>query len=158
MTDTQSLSEQALTSDCGEEPIDACVATNLRMLTRAITSIYDEALRPFGLRITQMALLLTIRCGRAATATELARRLIIDRSTLSRTLDRMIAQGWIEAEESTDARVQLLRVTEAGCRLVESATPAWTDAQRRAGDLLDSNGVDQIRQVRERVEHRQAEG
>ena len=37
-----------------------CIATKVRLLNRAVTAIYDEALRPFGLKVTQMTVLVTV--------------------------------------------------------------------------------------------------
>ncbi len=68
------------------EVLAACACTNLRKATRAVTQRFDTALRPSGLRATQLALLLACAGPDDANLGEIAERLAVDRSTLSRTL------------------------------------------------------------------------
>lgn len=113
----------------------ACHSLPLRMLHRLITGVYDEALRPVGVRISQLNLLVEIaRMGEQATAAHVGAFLMIERSTLSRDLQRMRREGWIES--SGEGRSRRLRVTKQGRKLLERALPAWQRAQERAGEVL----------------------
>ena len=70
-----------------------CIAVRLRMLNRVITRMYDDALRPLGLRSTQLNILVaTAKLGVARPA-DLCDRLQIETSTLSRNVDRMKTNG-----------------------------------------------------------------
>ncbi len=46
----------------GREPglLSPCVCSTLRMVSRAVTQLYDDILRPSGLRVTQFSILATI--------------------------------------------------------------------------------------------------
>ena len=68
----------------------------MRMLNRVVTNIYDEALRPLGLKVSQMNILAaTLKMGVARPAA-VCQRLHLDESTLSRNVERMKAKGWLE--------------------------------------------------------------
>src|SRR5215471_4218928 len=74
----------------------SCIAGRLRLLNRVITNLYDEALRPFGVKLSQgNVLAVAARLGVARPA-EVCEILELDTSTLSRTVDRMVENGWLE--------------------------------------------------------------
>ena len=103
----------------------------LRLLNRVITNFYDDALRPLGLKVSQMNILVvTARLGVARPA-QVCDILQLDMSTLSRNVERMQAHGWLEVVPEEDARSQPFRLTAQGKRLIEKAIPAWEKAQRR---------------------------
>ena len=118
-----------------------CIAVRLRLLNRVVTNLYDDALRPLGLKVSQMNILvLTAKLGLARPA-QVCDLLQLDPSTLSRNVERMRAQGWLEVMPDEDARTQPFRLTAQGKRLVEKAIPAWEVAQRQATELLGSEGT-----------------
>src|SRR3954453_389943 len=119
----------------------ACIAVRLRLLNRVVTSFFDDALRPLGLKVSQLNILIvTARLGLARPA-QVCDFLQLDTSTLSRNLERMRAHGWLEVVPGEDARTQSFRLTTQGKRLIEKAIPAWEDAQRQAGELLGDQGI-----------------
>jgi DNA-binding MarR family transcriptional regulator len=118
-----------------------CIAVRLRLLNRVVTNLYDDALRPLGLKVSQLNLLVvTAQLGLAQPA-KVCDLLRLDTSTLSRNVERMRAKGWLEVVPGEDARTQLFRLTAQGRRLLERAVPAWEEAQRQAGELLGKDGV-----------------
>lgn len=119
-----------------EERIAAeCYCMPLRAVSRVVSSIYDDALRPLGLRVAQLNLLAALaRMADAATPVKLARFLLIEKSTVSRDLDRLEELGWIESV--ADGRSRRLMVTTAGRKLLEDAMPAWQKAQARLVTLI----------------------
>jgi DNA-binding MarR family transcriptional regulator len=118
-----------------------CIAVRLRLLNRVVTNFYDEALRPLGLKVSQLNLLIVAaRLGLARPA-QVCEVLQLDPSTLSRNVERMRARGWLEVVPEEDARTQPFRLTAQGRRLIEKAVPSWEEAQRRAADLLGDEGV-----------------
>src|SRR5262245_24548400 len=127
------------------EAVSGCIATRLRLAGRVITKVYDDALRPFGLTVAQMSLLAVAADRGAIRQAEVGAQLQLDSSTLSRNLERMRANGWLEEVAEADARVHTHRLTESGKALLESAMPAWRAAQRRASELLGEAGVDALR-------------
>ena len=118
-----------------------CVAARLRLLNRVVTNFYDEALRPLGLKVSQLNILIvTAKLGLARPA-HVCNILQLDVSTLSRNVERMQARGWLEIVPDKDARTQPFRLTHYGKRLIEKAIPAWQKAQRQATDLLGDEGI-----------------
>ena len=118
-----------------------CIAVRLRLLNRVVTNLYDDALRPLGLKVSQLnVLVVTAKLGLAQPA-QVCDILQLDTSTLSRNVERMRAKGWLEVVPAEDARTQPFRLTAQGKKLLERAVPAWEQAQRQAEELLGADGV-----------------
>src|SRR5438094_10221725 len=118
-----------------------CVAVRLRLLNRVVTNFYDEALRPLGLKVSQLNILIvTAKLGLARPA-QVCEILQLDTSTLSRNIKPLQAHGWLEVVPDEDARAQPFRLTAQGRRLIEKALPAWEQAQRQASELLGDEGI-----------------
>jgi len=130
-------SDEALIATVAEE----CIANKVRLLNRAVTAIYDEALRPHGLKVSQMSVLVTVAKIGRATPAAVGRTLHMEKSTVSRNVDRMRARGWLEVVPADDGRTTELLVTIRGRRLLRDVHPAWSRAQERAGALLGDQGV-----------------
>jgi DNA-binding MarR family transcriptional regulator len=118
-----------------------CMAVRLRLLNRVVTNLYDTALRPVGLKVSQLNILVvTGKLGLARPA-QVCDLLKLDPSTLSRNVDRMRAKAWLEVVPDEDARAQPFRLTARGQRLLERAVPAWEQAQQKAAELLGKDGT-----------------
>lgn len=118
-----------------------CIAMRLRLLNRVVTNLYDEALRPLGLKVSQLNILVvTAKVGLARPAT-VCDILQLDASTLSRNVERMRRKRWLQTVPGADARTQPFRLTAQGKKLLARAVPAWERAQRKAADLLGEGGV-----------------
>jgi DNA-binding MarR family transcriptional regulator len=122
-----------------------CIATRLRMANRVITKVYDDALRPLGLKVTQMSMLAVAEDRGFIRQSEVGAELQLDDSTLSRNLELMRAKGWLEEVPADDARVHSFRLTQAGRVLLDKAIPVWTKAQAEARRLLGDAGVRALR-------------
>ena len=83
-----------------------CTNFNLRKATRAVTHLYDEMLKPSGLRSTQYSLLTVLSLGEAETISNLAHKLVMDRTTLTRNLQPLKSQGWIKRVPGEDRRTR----------------------------------------------------
>src|SRR4051812_25422834 len=77
-----------------------CLAVRVRTLNRAVTALYDEALRPHGLRVGQLNLLVAVARMGTAKPGDLCRVLRMDKSTLSRDVEVMRRNGWLEVEDT----------------------------------------------------------
>lgn len=119
----------------------SCIAVRLRLLNRVVTNLYDEALRPLGLKVSQMNVLVVAAKLGVARPAQVCELLHLDISTLSRNVNRMMAKGWLEAVPEEDARTQPFRLTGQGRKLLERAIPAWEKAQEQAAELLGEPGV-----------------
>jgi DNA-binding MarR family transcriptional regulator len=124
-----------------------CVAVRLRMLNRVVTNIYDDALRPLDLKVSQMNILVAAAKMGTARPSEVCGHLHLDVSTLSRNVDRMKARGWLEVVPDEDGRSQPFRLTREGRKLLEKAVPAWSKAQQQVRKVLGDGFVKQLNQT-----------
>src|SRR3954470_4746360 len=135
-----------------------CIAVRLRLLNRVVTNLYDDALRPLGLKVSQLNILIvTARLGLARPA-QVCDILQLDASTLSRNVKPLQAHGWLEVVPDEDARAQPFRLTAGGKRLIEKAVPAWEEAQHRAGELLGAEGIALLDRAAMKLRQARAEG
>jgi DNA-binding MarR family transcriptional regulator len=133
-----------------------CIAVRMRMLNRVVTNIYDDALRPLGLKVSQMNILVAAAKMGTARPAEVCERLHLDVSTLSRNVERMKARGWLEVIPDEDGRAQPFRLTAQGNKLLERATPAWNNAQARAKKLLGEGIVELLGNAVKRIDEANA--
>lgn len=109
----------------------SCHCLAARRRAREISRLYDEQLRPHGLRSTQFSVLVALEVGRGAPLSVLADTLGLDRTTLTRSAALMRRKGWIAPAKSDDARERRFTLTAAGRRKLDQAYPAWQRAQRQ---------------------------
>lgn len=119
-----------------------CLAVRARIASRDITRLYDDALRPLGLRITQLSVLVAISVMETALPSEIGEALHLDRSTLSRTLERMKTNGWIREIEGDDGRSRPVRLSPKGRSLINRAFPIWEQTQKHAQTVLAGKQLD----------------
>jgi DNA-binding MarR family transcriptional regulator len=91
-----------------------CACKNLRRTARAVTQLYDETLRPSGLRVTQFTLLVAVAVSQPVPITRLADALALDRTTLARDLKPLTERGLVEVAAGEDRRVRVVRLTRQG--------------------------------------------
>jgi len=132
------MREQNSTSDFSETTDYAaeCASLNLRKASRFITSLYDEYLRPVGLRSTQLSLLMALEQAGSVTITSLSEILLMDRTTLPRDLKPLERQGWVSIKEGEDRRKRFIALTPDGRDLLKRALPLWEQAQIRIRDYM----------------------
>jgi DNA-binding MarR family transcriptional regulator len=130
---------------------EECIAVRLRILNRIVTNIYDDALRPLDLKVSQMNILVaTAKMGIARPA-DICGILNLDVSTLSRNVERMKQRGWLEVVPEPDGRSQPFRLTLQGRSLLEDAITSWNNAQEQVKKLLGNETVAHINQVVKRI-------
>jgi DNA-binding MarR family transcriptional regulator len=128
-----------------------CIAVRLRMLNRFVTNIYDDALRPLDLKVSQMNILVAAAKMGTARPVDVCEYLHLDVSTLSRNVERMRARGWLEVVPDDDGRSQPFRLTPKGRKLLEKAVPAWSEAQQQVKKVLGDGLVEQLNYAMERI-------
>jgi DNA-binding MarR family transcriptional regulator len=106
-----------------------CYCTQFRRSANALTSVYDDALRPVGLKITQFSLLRALERLGSATFNEIAADVVLDKTTISRNLNILINAGWVETAAEKDARYKVARLSKAGVKMLKTAEPYWQIAQ-----------------------------
>ena len=123
-----------------------CYATALRKASRRLTSMYDEALAPSGLRSTQYAILGELTGDEPITINELARALVMDRSGLGHSLRPLQRDGLVRLDKGpTDRRSVHVVLTEEGRRKFDEAAVLWRSVQDRVVEVLGALEADQLR-------------
>lgn len=113
-----------------------CTNLKLRQLTRIVTRHYDRHASEIGLKNTQYALLShVVRFGPIRPG-DLARRMHMDASTLTRNLQPLAAHGWLYIGVGSNARSRLVEATEAGRAKQAEGQLAWKEAQVALNERL----------------------
>jgi DNA-binding MarR family transcriptional regulator len=108
-----------------------CLCSNVRRTARAMTQLYEEALRPLGLRSSQFTILQVLeRTGEVAQG-RLSEILAMDSTTLTRTIAIMLREGWVAERRGEDRRERWLRLSKTGEAQMKRAVPAWERVQAR---------------------------
>ena len=128
-----------------------CIAARVRLINRIISAVYDEALRPHGLRISQANILVCVGRLGEVRAAEICRLLQLERSTLSRDVEIMKRKGWLRSEPPGGGRNHVLRVTPRGLKLLARSYPDWESAQAEAARLIGEPGVAGLRRIAEKL-------
>ena len=131
-----------------------CIAYRVRLLNRVITNIYDRALQPLGIKINQANILTMLSLSDNASSTDIAMVLSMEKSTVSRTVDRMRKNGWISVAGHGDGPSQVVSVTPQGRKLMAAVHTQWKKAQKRAAELLGEEGVVAIQKLHDTVRPR----
>jgi DNA-binding MarR family transcriptional regulator len=125
-----------------------CLGFRARLLSRIVTSVYDESLSAVSLKVSQFSVLNAVASRADALPAELAKFLDMDESTLSRNVARMCARGWLRLEPGEDdRRSHQIRLTPAGKALLRKSYPAWQQAQGQVAHKLGPDGVAALKLV-----------
>jgi DNA-binding MarR family transcriptional regulator len=108
-----------------------CACFKVRKAARAITKLYEDVLRPSGLRATQFSLLMATRVMGPVTVVRLAQVMVMDRTTLTRNLQILEKRGLIMIKPGEDRREREVTLTAAGMEVLTKAVPLWEEAQER---------------------------
>ena len=117
----------------------ACLATRVRQLSRIITRVYDDAMRPLGITASQFTLLTQLANQDSITAVEIGFTLDIEKSTLSRNLKRLLSLGLLVMDPPAGRRGRGLHLTPKGQEVIKLAYPVWQEAQRKASAVMGSD-------------------
>lgn len=136
---TANAKTKAEAIEIAQQMSQECVARRLRQVNRTVTRLYDEALRPHGLTVNQLNILAVIISEKQIRPGQLGQALGMEKSTISRTVDRMVGKGWLKVATGQDSRTQLLTVTAKGHQLLVSVTPVWDTLQAGILTTGDNN-------------------
>ncbi len=109
----------------------ACINMRVRQLSRIITGVYDDALRPLGITSSQFTLLAHVAGRDGIRQVEINRLLDIEKSTNARNFKRMLALGLITIGPPAGRRGKHLHLTQKGEAVIKSAYPLWREVQSR---------------------------
>jgi DNA-binding MarR family transcriptional regulator len=136
-----------------DEIVRDCLAVRVRLIGRAMTSLYDHALESHGLSIAQVNLLAALGKVGPCSPARVGDVLQLERSTVSRNLNLLLKHGWIEAVSSDAKGVREVALTSSGRRKIKAVMPDWRRAQREAAQLLGGDGVNAVRTLATSVGH-----
>ncbi|MFM0632185.1 MarR family winged helix-turn-helix transcriptional regulator [Paraburkholderia xenovorans] len=132
-----------------------CLLTRTRQISRVLTAIYDDAIRPFDINASQFTLLVLILELGPLSRSNLARRNCHDRTTLTRNLRPLMLRGLVrEHAPAGNGRSRALSVTKQGLALLRDAAPGWSAAQTQAKALIGSVGADALMGIAEMLPYR----
>ncbi|MBM3114801.1 MarR family winged helix-turn-helix transcriptional regulator [Jeongeupia naejangsanensis] len=121
-----------------------CYCGSLRQASRVVTQLYDQMLKPSGVKITQFSILKLLAACPDLTTGGMADALAMDSTTLTRTLKILQENRWIEAATGTDRRQRCWRITADGLQRLQHAEPLWEGAQKEFTRLADDVDLDSL--------------
>jgi DNA-binding MarR family transcriptional regulator len=105
-----------------------CACLSLRGAARVVTQMYDQILRPSGLKATQFSVLAAVATVGPASMTVISNALVMDRTTLTRNLKPLMGRGLIKSSKSQDHRQRPIEITSKGETVLARALPLWKQA------------------------------
>jgi DNA-binding MarR family transcriptional regulator len=130
-----------------------CASFNFRRTARAITRLYDVAFQGTKIRSTQFTILIAVAKAQPASISTLGSILVIDSTTLTRSLAKLKKQGLISISKRAERRQRFVTLTEAGVIALEQALPAWRAAQERFERAIGADFWLAFRYELERLAH-----
>ena len=131
---------------------EICNCAALRQAARRVTKLYDDALAPIGLGVNQFSILARLDLVGPSTIQDLARLLVMDRSTLGHLLRPLEKRGFVKLEVSEqDRRSRVVALTPAGKAVVAKGRPRWAAAQRRFESTFGKEAALDLRTVLKQV-------
>jgi DNA-binding MarR family transcriptional regulator len=128
-------------------PMLPCMCGSFRRTSRALTHLYEEALRPLELRATQLTILQALSLAGEVSQGQLGEMLAMDSTSLTRTLAIMRRKGWIAERRGEDRRERRLRLANAGEVKLRRALPVWEKVQSRLRRQLGERAWDNLLQL-----------
>lgn len=131
------------------EGTTSCASFVLRKTARAVTRFYDLAFQECGIRSTQFTILVGVAKTQPTSIGALSELLLIDPTTLTRTLQRLKKDGLIEISARSKMRQRFVTLTERGRQTLARSLPSWRSAQKR---FLDIAGAESWTEMRHKLE------
>ena len=119
-----------------------CPAFNIRAASRVITQLFDEILKPTGLQITQFAVLVGVVSLDSPSINQLAKGLVMDRTTLTRNLKPLEKEGLIKITSGDDKRTHFVKITPKGVKALQKTLPYWEKARTVVSEEFGQKHLD----------------
>jgi DNA-binding MarR family transcriptional regulator len=131
----------------------SCMCASFRRASRALTQMYEQELRPEGLRATQFTILQALTLAGEITQGQLGGALAMDSTTLTRTLTIMRRGGWVRMRRGEDRREWRLGLTKEGEAMYKRALPAWERIQKKLRKQIGSTEWEQLLKMTNGLAH-----
>jgi len=128
-----------------------CMCGSFRRTSRALTQFYEQALRPIGLRATQLTILQVLSGASEVSQGQLGEMLAMDSTTLTRTLGILHRHGWIAKRRGEDQRERRLRLSGAGRTKLNRAMVVWEEVQRQLRKQLGDQAWESLLRLTNQV-------
>jgi DNA-binding MarR family transcriptional regulator len=125
-----------------------CAGVRVRQVSRLLSRVYDDCLRPLGLQESQLSVLVAVAMfgEKGAQMGTLADRLLMDRTTLTRNIVPLEKAGLVRvARSADDARARVVLLSPSGERTIEAAYPRWEEAQSKVRRALGAQRFEGLR-------------
>jgi len=106
-----------------------CICSNLRRAARLVTNYFDKLLEPVGLRMSQATVLVVLYLAGVQTINEMAEKLELDRTTLTRDLQPLAQQSLLTIAPGSDQRTRVVTLTPEGEAALLKVLPLWEQTQ-----------------------------
>lgn len=126
---------------------DPCNCFFLRRAARAASRQYSEMMKSTGLKVTQFSVLAILDATGPASITELAAKLGLERTSLSRTLKPLVTDELVSVSDEGERRVKTVSLTGTGRRRLKKALPYWREAQANFSAKLGNDNTETLRQL-----------
>lgn len=133
--------------EAADDPLQLrhCISNNLQKTARAVSRLYAEEMRPAGLTRAQFPILGILDATGPLAMGDLAHRLYMERTTLTRHLKPLEDAGFVNRPvNERDARQRQVAITAAGRRKLRQAERYWQKAQAK---MLERYGIDAWQQL-----------
>ncbi|MCI0704476.1 MAG: MarR family winged helix-turn-helix transcriptional regulator [Planctomycetia bacterium] len=137
--------------DAVREIAQGCIAVRVRLLNRLVSGICDAGLREHGVNVAQVNILVAVGHSGPLTPSEVAATLVMDKSTLSRDVEALLANDWLRKIAGNDKRSHKLELTAAGREKVASILPVWREAQTELRKRLGAKNLTGLFAAAERI-------
>ncbi len=121
------------------------------MLSRAVSAIYERVMGFSGFTISQVNIMVAAGMIGPCAPGRLGRALHMERSTVSRNIERLLAQGYLLGGPEGSERIRDVRLSARGVDAVHAVLPAWRQAQEEVGQLLGETGVGALHRLGSRL-------
>lgn len=128
-----------------------CINGKLRRLHRMLNGVYENSFKPYGLQGSMLSILFIIGKRKHINQKNVAEMLVLDQSTMSRDLKKLVARGWVQINKGGDSRHSELELTQSGYDLLEEIIPVWEQLHRSFESLLGKFSIQQIDSISEAV-------
>lgn len=113
-----------------------CSSFKLRQLSRRVSQHFDHIVGAAGLKTTQYSLLSHVMQLQPVRPGDLAAEMDMDASTLTRNLQPLLKEGWVEVGPGDDGRSRFVTLTDAGRDKRAEAQREWKRAQLAFNDHI----------------------
>ncbi len=123
-----------------------CYSSKLMKANRLMQQLFKRHLGQFGITMSQLSLLFYISKKEVVTQQEIADNLFLDKSTVTRNLQRLLNEGFMK--KNADRKIE---ITTKGKRLAEKVIPHWQMAMKETQERLSPKGEKAIHLILEKL-------